>query len=238
MENNIGGKIKILAKVVLVIMILSAIGGALTAAITTGKATAWACPRTVTKTDYKYYGSYSYEVQEKNDAAGFFAGAGVFLAICGGGIVSAYVCYMFLYAYGQLVEDTQINRQTNQENQQILKNLYALKLQEANDPNAPETGVPEDLGKARYTGSMPKHGPTASQPVEAGKMRCPNCGAVQPIGRSVCWGCGAPFAKDAERKDAPKTAPLSEKWTCTKCNTLNDAGARYCMVCGEHRPKI
>lgn len=201
MENNVGGKIKTVAKVILVIMILSALGGGLTAAIFVGKATAVACPRTVTKTEWSnwYDDYYSYEVKEKNGAAGFFAGAGVFIAIGAVGCVAAYVSYLFLYSYGQLVEDTQRNRSTNEENQKTLKEILSALKKNGSGAQPKNTETEKEAVRT-----------SAASVVAPGKMRCPRCGSIQPAGRNVCWECGAPFTPSGKTGSASDQITLSD----------------------------
>lgn len=230
MFENIGAKLKTFARVLFVIMLIGAIAGGLTLAIMTGKATAMACAKTVEHTSYNnYYGYDSYYTTEKNSAAGFFAGAGVFILVAGAGIVSAWISSMFIYAYGQMVEDTETNRETNQENQKLLKKILSGMKHDENGPGrvkggeAAEPEGEDPLKKADET------------PLGANQMRCPYCGAVQPKGRSVCWECGKPLTADEPKPKTPGTIP--GKWNCPKCGTANEANARYCLVCGEHAPR-
>lgn len=231
MFENIGAKLKTFARVLFVIMLIGAIAGGLTLAITTGKATASACSvvREISRYDEWDGDYYTTMTREDNGAAGFFAGAGVFILVAGAGIVSAWISSMFIYAYGQMVEDTETNRETNQENQKLLKKILSGMK---HDENGPERVKGGEAAEPEGEDPLKKADET---PLGANQMRCPYCGAVQPKGRSVCWECGKPLTADEPKPRTPGTIP--ERWTCPKCGTINNADARYCLVCGEHAPR-
>ena len=119
MFKNIGGKIKTLAKVLFIISVIVFALSAAVAAIYVGRMTAYSC------------GGYAYHSSSRNGVAGFFAGLGTFIVGAGVGFLISWIGSFFMYGLGQLIEDTEINRKTNQE---ILKKLQSAPEQ----PKAPE----------------------------------------------------------------------------------------------------
>ena len=62
--------------------------------------------------------------------------------------------------------------------------------------------------------------------VEAGLLRCQECGAHNPEGTKFCQECGAKLETPAP------TAPV-EVATCPSCGFQNPAGTRFCQECGR-----
>ena len=85
---------------------------------------------------------------------------------------------------------------------------------------------------------------------------CPNCGASNKQGSTVCRMCAAPMpevpqyaappqgqpsafpptviAGDRERREAAPTAPASpSEIECANCHTMNEAGWSFCQQCGS-----
>ena len=214
--SDLGQKLKTLAKVVMVLMILSALTCGIVYAISVGTSTAIACAET---------DGWSYK---KNDAAGFFAGAGTFILIVGGGCLCASVAYYSLTALGEIVENSQENRRMLQQ------------LQCSAPPVAKAAPKPDAPPKS----SMPKPA-VVPTPLGEGKVRCPHCGAVQSADRFVCWDCGVKFtsnspafspsaksAPPAPKPAAPST-PLGEgKARCPHCGAVQPADRHICWYCG------
>lgn len=161
MFKNIGGKIKGLAKVLFVIFVIIFALSALVAAIAIGISTAQSC------------GSY----RDPNGAAGFFAGLGTFILIAGLGFLFSWIGTFFTYGLGQLIEDTEINRKTNQ---QILNKLNAA-------PAAPE----KPAAPARPAAPAPEPAPAAPvQPQQPTTWICPNCHSTNESIAVFCTNCG------------------------------------------------
>ncbi len=148
MFKNIGGKIKALAKVLFIISVVLCVIGAIVAGIGAGASTAMSC------------GSY----RSGSGVAGFFAGLGTFIVTAGLGFLFAWIGSFFTYGLGQLIEDTEINRKTNQE---ILKKLDNGA---APAPAAPVTPPPAPQKPTTWT--------------------CPNCHTVNDEHSAFCFNCG------------------------------------------------
>ena len=63
------------------------------------------------------------------------------------------------------------------------------------------------------------------KPEAAGKIRCPQCGALVEAGTKFCPQCGANLVQLA----APPAAPTN----CPKCNAKLPPGVKFCPACGE-----
>ena len=102
MFNNIGGKIKGLARFIfvlcLIIYVLAAIAGGIMVGIGIGRS---------------------------NEILGIVLGFGAFVLGAAIGFLIAWIGSFFLFGLGQLIEDTEINRKTNQE---ILRKLQTMEL--------------------------------------------------------------------------------------------------------------
>ena len=207
MFENSGSKLKSLSKVVFAVMLIVSLGGALAAGILVGKAAAYSCGS----------GYYSHH---DDDTAGFFAGAGVFLAISIGGFFSAYVASSALYGIGESVENSEAAKKAAEQNRAMLLKLTG-------------SGAGSEAPANKQT---VKDAPPAAKKdavvLDDTKMRCPKCGAVQPKGRSVCWDCGMRFTAE----DAPAAPAKTDAWFCVSCGTKNEASAKFCMRCGT--PKV
>lgn len=152
MFKNIGRKIKGLAKVIFVISVVLCVIGALVAAIGVGVGAAQSC------------GSY----RSSSGAAGFFAGLGTFIVIAGFGFLFSWIGSFFTYGLGQLIDDTENNRKTNE---QILAKLQSAPVQNA--PAAPKAApVP----------------PVAPQ--QPAQWVCPNCRSTNDAAATFCTNCG------------------------------------------------
>ncbi len=251
MFDNIGSKLKSFAKVLFGIMMVGTIAYAIYMAVSVGKLSSYTC---------------------RGDGAGFFAGFGIFLLIMTLGTITAWISCAGMYALGQYVEDTEINRQTNQESKKLLSDIKQL-LQNGASTAAPKEieAAPKDHG-VKYpepTKEPPKVDPNLIVvPIIHGedRIRCPQCDAVQPADRRVCWNCGVKFKgetltnfdiiscphcgqrQSAERKTclrcgkplkeapAPKPAPVPTEWNCPNCGTKNETEANFCYLCGMRKP--
>lgn len=62
--------------------------------------------------------------------------------------------------------------------------------------------------------------------VEAGLLRCQQCGTGNPEGTKFCQECGA-------KLETPAPAAPVEVATCPSCGFQNPAGTRFCQECGR-----
>ena len=62
--------------------------------------------------------------------------------------------------------------------------------------------------------------------VEAGLLRCPQCGTGNPEGTKFCQECGA-------KLETPMPVAPVEVTTCPSCGFQNPAGTRFCQECGR-----
>lgn len=112
------------------------------------------------------------------------------LIIAGLGVALAYFNSIRLYAYGQLVENTDIAvGQLREIRGQIGKEIESATFQEAKSGAVEVKATDRQDKTAAHT-----HG---SQPME-GMVTCPVCGCVQRSDRRICWKCGAKLAVDDE----------------------------------------
>ena len=174
MFHDVGRKIKGFARVVFVLMIIGTLTGALAAAIVTGKVAAYSC------------GGNAFHSAGKDEVTGFFAGLGVFLLIAAIGIIVSWIFSLFLYAIGQYVEDTELNRETNQDTNRLLRDIRGLLKSKANETPSEAVTDPVSGTVRQKTDPVRIVTPVA---VSDGKVRCPLCDTVQPENRSVSF-CG------------------------------------------------
>lgn len=92
-----------------------------------------------------------------------------------------------------------------------------------------QVGEQELVVTLTATNVRPAQGPAQAQqppltptPQTAGKIRCPQCGAMADAGAKFCPQCGA-------RLPQPSAPPTN----CPKCNAKLPAGAKFCPSCGE-----
>ncbi len=153
MFKNIGRKIKTLALVLfwieLVLGVLAALGSGIAMIVTEGR--------------------YN----------GMMIVAGVATIVIGSGLVFlfAWIGSFFMYGLGQLIDDTEINRKTNQ---QILEKLNA-------QPAAP---VVNRQPAAPVVNAQPA-APVVNTPVPpVTSWVCPKCGNVNDLNAQFCTNCG------------------------------------------------
>ena len=164
-------------------------------------------------------------------------------ATAGLGILFAWLMSLVGYAFGQLVENSDIIRE---------------KLENGNGNYtevAPTTfTAPTATSASTVSGTTKSSTPTpkASSIVYENTtyVTCPSCKESQPAGKTYCNICGAkmeaakPSISRAEMYDAlnkNKTAPSkdeSDLVCCPKCGELQPKGKNYCEVCGEKIPTV
>ncbi len=209
MFDNVGSRMKGLAKVVFAVILIAALVGAILSAIAVGKAAAISC----NAERYVYSG-------EKDEAAGVLAGIGTFVAVMLAGFFSAYFTGALVYAVGEAVENSEAAKKAAEQNRAMLLKLTG-------------SGAGSEAPATKQT---VKDAPPAAKKdavvLDDTKMRCPKCGAVQPKGRSVCWDCGMRFTAE----EAPAAPAKTDAWFCVSCGKKNEASAKFCMRCGT--PKV
>lgn len=214
MFKNIGRKIKTLALVLfwieIVIGVLAALGSGIAMIVTEGR--------------------YN----------GMMIVAGVATIVIGSGLVFlfAWIGSFFMYGLGQLIDDTEINRKTNQ---QILEKLNSKPVEKA--PEAAPT-----IDKQSTPMTKPNT-PIVPVVLDNGRIRCPHCGTVQPGNRTVCWDCGTRFSPAQGTPDHVENivntppaelvvntpVPPVTSWVCPKCGNVNDLNAQFCTNCGTRK---
>ncbi len=147
--NNIGKKIKGLAKVIFwitfIMFVLGAIGGGIAIFATQ---------------DCEEYPAY------------IAAGIAVMLVGSGLGFLVSWIGSFFMYGYGQLIDDTEINRKTNQK---ILAQLGGEAVPE--EPAAPAAPVAPVVPQ---------------EPRAEGEWFCRKCGFKNDASAKFCMRCGTP----------------------------------------------
>ncbi len=99
---------------------------------------------------------------------------------CAALLFFAYISMLFVYAFGELTEETTQQSELFRENNELLRQL----LEQKKETPAP---VPASTPEPK-PGSKPKPGP-----LNQGQTRCPQCGTVQSDTREKCYQCGAPL---------------------------------------------
>ncbi len=102
----------------------------------------------------------------------FFFGA----LACAALLFLAYISMLFVYAFGELTEETTQQSELFRENNELLRQLLEQKKETPASASEPK---PE-----------PKPGP-----LNQGQTRCPQCGTVQSDTREKCYQCGAPLGE-------------------------------------------
>lgn len=150
MFNNIGKKIKVLAKVIFWVTFVFFVIGSIAAGVVI--AHAMGCDR--------YYG---------DKAGAIFAAIGIVIGGSVIGFLLAWIGSFFMYGYGQLIDDTEINRRTNQK---ILAQLGGEAVPE--EPAAPVAPV------------------VPQEPKAEGEWFCSKCGFKNDASAKFCMRCGTP----------------------------------------------
>ena len=106
--------------------------------------------------------------------------AGIATIIIGSGLVFlfAWIGSFFMYGLGQLIDDTEVNRKTNQ---QILEKLNSK-------PAAPVVKTQPAAPVMNTQPAAPFVNPTPVQPVT--NWTCPRCGTVNEKTAQFCINCG------------------------------------------------
>ena len=97
------------------------------------------------------------------------------ILVIASGIFSAYICYLFTYGYGELIDATLRNEEKLQrliDAGRIKNDDHTSGPRYGNAPNA----TPNDIRVTKF-----KDEPT---------IVCPNCHKDQPASRKVCSNCG------------------------------------------------
>ena len=163
MFSNIGKKIKMLAKVLFWISfalgVLTSLGVAIAIANVMG------CGR--------YYGM---------GAGAVFAAIGIFILGSGLSFLFSWISSFFMYGFGQLIDDGEINRKTNQK---ILAQLGGEPVP-AEEPVTYRTVVTPVAPVAPVAPVEPE------QPKQEGEWFCRNCGTKNDASAKFCLRCGTP----------------------------------------------
>ncbi|MBR0508005.1 MAG: zinc ribbon domain-containing protein [Clostridia bacterium] len=156
MFNNIGKKIKVLAKVIFwftfITFVLGSIGGGIGIAHVMGCDRSWG-----------------------DETGAVFAGIGIAIGGSIVGFFAAWIGSFFMYGYGQLIDDTEINRKTNQK---ILAQLGGEAVPE--EPVAPVRPV------------VPVAPVIPQEPKAEGEWFCRKCGFKNDASAKFCMRCGTP----------------------------------------------
>jgi hypothetical protein len=177
MFDNIGNKVKGLAKAVFWISFIGSVLGSLGAAIAV--AASADC--------------------DDNPVMGF-AAVMIFLVGSGIGFLVAWIGSWVIYCVG----DTNVKVTGMQEELAKLRIQPVREEQKRPAPqrqdadrraaDAPEA-KPEQPSDGQ-TEASPEKRIVCAIPAGEGKVKCPVCGSVQNAGRSICWECGAKFRDD------------------------------------------
>ena len=112
------------------------------------------------------------------------------LIIAGLGVALAYFNSIRLYAYGQLVENSDIAvGQLREIKGQISKGIESATSQEAKSGAIEAKAADRQVKSAAHI-----HDP---QPME-GMITCPVCGCTQRSNRLICWKCGTKLTSNDE----------------------------------------
>lgn len=160
-------------------------------------------------------------------------------ATAGLGILFTWLMSLVGYAFGQLVENSDIIRAK-------LENTNSNYTDVA--PIAPTTTFEStESGTTKSSSSTPK---TSSVIYEnTSYITCPNCKESQPAGKTYCTICGAKMVTakpsisrdemyDVLNKKKESSKDESVLVCCPKCGKLQHKGKNYCEVCGEKIPSV
>lgn len=161
---------------------------------------------------------------EWGDTEGFL----MFLAIAVGGNLVTYIISLFMYAFGELVDNSSY----------IRDDLTFMRMRKDSKKSAQEE-MPN--------GSVGNSG-TVKKEARENEVICPKCGERQPKDRSVCLWCGESLAKEPttvkeNMKDAQTNSEqgivVTEKdlvgetsMICPVCKSKQLANRKVCWQCG------
>ena len=116
-----------------------------------------------------------------------FAGIGIIIFGSGITFLFSWIGSFFMYGYGQLIDDTEINRKTNQE---LLKRMGGSVR-----GSDPMNGIPQYensyAAPTSYSAPEPIQPVSYAAPAQDKPWYCPRCGAKNTDGK-FCYRCGTP----------------------------------------------
>lgn len=123
-----------------------------------------------------------------------------FLLIAGVGSLSSYISSLFIYAFGELVENVaSIEDDMGYFRTNGIKGLETeisaaeVETPKAKTENKTVTAAPEVTPKTRVIDEIIV---TQKDLADATSMICPVCKSKQLANRKVCWQCGVKFVKE------------------------------------------
>ncbi len=131
-------------------------------------------------------------------SAGGFGGIVLFIVILGISIVAAYLNVMLLYAFGDLVENTQRNAEYLSYISEVIGNIDVNVVEIANGESGEDKNNPSAGGQSRASSVMPANASAKLARIAnsmnvggaASKWRCSECDTSNDGATSVCRGCG------------------------------------------------
>ena len=113
-----------------------------------------------------------------------FAGIGIIIFGAAFSFLVSWIGSFFMYGFGQLIDDTEINRQTNQ---QILRRLESGSASAASNPD----GFRPTYRPAAPAAPVSQNAPVRSDGPAAG-WYCKKCGMKNESVAKFCLRCGTP----------------------------------------------
>lgn len=156
-----------------------------------------------------------------NGFVGFLAGGVTF----GIGFFFAWLSCLAAYAFGQLVENSDIIREYLEED----------------DDTSEDRSVSSNNSNASY--SPRRYSEEVYVNENGNSVTCPKCNEYQPVGRGYCSICGTslkisnPMKTEGQafnlHKAAENTTEADDGLVCcSKCGELQKKGVNYCQICG------
>lgn len=152
-------------------------------------------------------------------------------------ILTAFLSTMFIYGFGELIENSERTRRNTEEIYNAVYNIYTGKY-DTGAKRASAVKTPINHGTIPATSHCPSSVPVHMS--DDGTWECEKCGMRNPSSVKYCKGCNSSSPISHASKGAVKhitpinhgTIPATDVWTCKNCGKKNNISANYCTGCG------